>query len=394
MNTGCHRVLIATFLCICSAVLYAAEPEPLGHLIEPGYTPEDAADEQGLWLEIKEYERSLNQSALLVRQAELRNYIEGIVCRVAADYCNDFRVYLVRNPGFNASMTATGMMQIWTGLIVRASSTDEIAAVVGHEIAHYTRLHSLQGFRRLKSQMASASVLDLGLTILTGVPVPLGQASALLNYLAFNRQQETEADLLGVQLVAAAAYDPHASYRVWNQLQQEENAAAVKREKAGVFSQTHPNSEARAEYLLQYVSQEFGPADVEQVADQALLNILNNHYLFLMEDQLDTNRFGRTREILVRHTKLGVKPGLVNYFFGETYRQRGEPGDRELAIAAYTKSTESDGSPPQTFKNLGYLHLKAGDVPLAQKYFREYLEAQPDASDRAMIEFYLEDQES
>ena len=294
MNTGCHRVLIATFLCICSAVLYAAEPEPLGHLIEPGYTPEDAADEQGLWLEIKEYERSLNQSALLVRQAELRNYIEGIVCRVAADYCNDFRVYLVRNPGFNASMTATGMMQIWTGLIVRASSTDEIAAVVGHEIAHYTRLHSLQGFRRLKSQMASASVLDLGLTILTGVPVPLGQASALLNYLAFNRQQETEADLLGVQLVAAAAYDPHASYRVWNQLQQEEDAAAVKREKAGVFSQTHPNSEARAEYLLQYVSQEFGPADVEQVADQALLNILNNHYLFLMEDQLDTNRFGRT----------------------------------------------------------------------------------------------------
>lgn len=61
MNTGRHRVLLATFLCICSAVLYAAESEPLGHLIEPGYTPEDAADEQGLWLEIKEYERSLNQ---------------------------------------------------------------------------------------------------------------------------------------------------------------------------------------------------------------------------------------------------------------------------------------------------------------------------------------------
>jgi len=367
--------------------------EPLGHLIEPGYTPEDAADEQGLWLEIKEYERSLNQSALLVRDSELRNYIEGIVCRVAAEYCNDFRVYLVRNPGFNASMTATGMMQIWTGLIVRASSTDEIAAVVGHEIAHYTRLHSLQGFRRLKSQMASASVLDFGLTILTGVPVPLGQASALLNYLAFNREQETEADLLGAQLLAAAGFDPHASYRVWNQLLQEEAAAVVKREQPGVFSQTHPNSEARAKYLLQFVSQEFGPPDVEQVADPALLDILNNHYLFLMEDQLDTNRFGRTREMLVRHTKLGVMPGLVNYFFGEMYRQRGDPGDQALAIAAYTSSAESEGAPPEAFKNLGYLHLKAGDVSLAQRYFRSYLEARPEASDKAMIEFYLDDRE-
>jgi predicted Zn-dependent protease len=382
-------IILKTGLGILVLALPVLADEPLDHLIEPGYLPAEASDEQGLWMEFAEMERGLNQSALLVRDAELDNYVQGIVCRVAADYCQDFRVYLVRNPGFNASMTATGMMQIWTGLIVRATSTDEIAAVVGHEIAHYTRLHSLQRFRTLKQKMASANVFDLGLAVLTGIPVPLGQATALLSLLSFNRDQETEADLLGTRLLADANYDPHASYEVWNRLLEKENAAVVKREKIGIFSKTHPNSADRADYLKRYVAGRYGPADVERVADKALLKILNKYYLFLMEDQLDTNRFGRTREMLVRHTRIGVEPSLVNYFFGEMYRQRGDAGDQELAIAAYTKSIEGGQAPAEAYKNLGYLYLKTKDIERAQGRFRQYLEALPEASDRAMIEFYL-----
>ena len=382
-------------LCVSLAQFDTAQgaENDLDHLIEPGYKPAEAADEQGLWMEFEEMERGLSQSAMLVRDTELNNYINGIVCRVAGDYCNDFRVYLVRNPGFNASMTATGMMQIWTGLIVRASSSDDIAAVVGHEIAHYTRMHSLEGFRKLKAHMTRASFFDLGFAVFTGVALPVGQAAALLNYLAFNREQETEADLVGTRLLAQAAYNPHASYRVWNQLLAEENAAVAKREKPGVFSQTHPNSADRSAYLKRYVESQYGPADVEPVADDAFLEILNRHYLFLMEDQLDTNRFGRTRDILTRHTSIGVEPALVNYFFGEMYRQRGNPGDQELAIAAYTKSTEGRLTPPEAHKNLGYLRLKRGEMSEARAQFRQYLDIRPDASDRAMIEFYLEDVE-
>ena len=144
-----------------SAADTRAVEEDIDHIIPPGYRPAEAADEKGLWMEFEEMEFSLNKSALLVKDAELVNYVNGIVCKVAADYCDDFRVYLVRNPGFNASMTATGMMQIWTGLIVRATTTDEIAAVIGHEIAHYTRMHSLQRFLGLKSKMSAACFLDL-----------------------------------------------------------------------------------------------------------------------------------------------------------------------------------------------------------------------------------------
>ena len=366
------------------------DAEKIGHLIPPGYQPDEARDEKGMWHEFAEFEEQINKSALLVTDPQLINYVNGIVCRVAGSYCNDFRVYLIRNPGFNASMTANGMMQIWTGMIVRASSSDEIAAVIGHEIAHYTRLHSLERFRALKRKMAKGSVFDLVLIATTGVS-GIGQAAAMASFLSFNRDQEIEADILGVQLLAQGLYDPHASYRVWEKLLAEDEAAAVKREEPGVFSKTHPASQARKNYLKSLVQAEYGPPDVELVADQDLLDVLNNHYMFLMEDQLDTNRFGRTQELLERHAEIGVEPSLVRFFYGEMFRQRGEEGDKELAMAAYRHSIEGGKPPPEAYKNLGYLHLKTGDVAAAQESFTQYLAIDPEATDRAMIEFYLEE---
>ncbi|MCG8370033.1 MAG: M48 family metalloprotease, partial [Proteobacteria bacterium] len=355
--------------------------------------PDEARDEKGLWNEMKELERSIGKSALLIRDPEMKAYIDGIVCRVAADYCNDFRVYVIRNSNFNASMTATGMMQIWTGLIVRSASTDEIAAVVGHEIAHYTRLHSLERFRALRRKMTSGSVFDIVVTLATGVASPFGQMTAILSALSFSREQETEADLLGTILVADAAYDPHATYRVWERIIEEEESAAVKRQDHGMFARTHPASHDRADYLKSWVTTRYGVPDQEQVADEAFLDILNKYYPMLMEDQIATNRFGRTKALLERHAQIGVNPSLVRYFYGEMFRQRGEEGDAELAISAYRHSIELGEPPPEAYSNLGYLLLKCGDLPAAQDSFRAYLEADPEASDRAMIEFYLEEEQ-
>jgi Zn-dependent protease with chaperone function len=381
---------LALIAMLCGSMALAND-EPLDHKIPPGYEPEEARDEQGLWMEFEEMERTLNKSALLVRDPDINNYITEIVCRVAAEYCNDFRVYVIRNPGFNASMTATGMMQIWTGLIVRANSTDEIAAVVGHEIAHYTRLHSLQRLRDMKAKLAAGSVFDIALLLATGYNTPLGQMTAMMSVLSFSREQETEADLLGTRILAEASYNPHASYRVWQRIIAEEEAAAVKRREPSTFSKTHPASEQRASYLEALVVSTYGQDDVEQVADDKLLAILNTHYLFLMEDQLDTNRFGRTKELLERHRSIGVEPSLVYYFYGEMFRQRDEEGDKQLAMDAYLHSIEAGGAPGDAYKNLGYLHLKTGDTVAAQVQFRKYLEVDPAADDRAMIEFYLEE---
>ena len=371
---------------------YAEPPQEVDHKIPPGYQPEQGPDEKGIWMEVEEYEKAIKQSALLVTDPDINNYVDSIVCRVAGPYCQDFRVYVIRNPGFNASMTATGMMQVWTGLLLRTETTDEVAAVIGHEIAHYTRLHSLEQLRRLKKNMAAGSLVDFGIAVLTGVSAPVATATAMLNALAFSREQESEADFLGARLVAEAGYDPHAAYRIWQNVIAEEKAAEVKRREPGVFSQTHPDSAARAEQLRAWITERYGPPVGGVTSRDEHLAMLNTHYLALMEDQLDTNRFGRTEELLQRHKDMGVDPGLVEFFYGEMYRQRGESGDADLAMASYRKSADSGSAPPESHRNMGYLLLKAGDVADAQEHFRKYLELNPDATDRAMIEFYLEEE--
>ena len=358
--------------------------------IPPGYEPELNKDERGLWMEVNEYEDQIRQSALLVSDPAINTYVKDVACRVAGDYCQDLRVYVIRNPGFNASMTANGMMQVWTGLLIRVGSEDELASVLGHEVAHYAMAHTLARFRRLRSTLGMGSLVSLGVGIATGVLLPVGELAALMDALAFSRSQESEADLLGAQFMDRAGYDPHASYAVWEHLLAEEEAATAKREKPGLFMSTHPAVEERSKDLRNWVPENYGPPRGFSERDRHR-QVVGSQYFTYMEDQIDTNRSGRTSYLLQRHAQLGVDPALIDFFSGEMYRQRADDGDKDLAGTAYQSAISHGNAPAQAYRNLGYLRLKAEDTAGAQELFRRYLELRPDASDRAMIEFYLEE---
>jgi hypothetical protein len=368
-----------------------AESVDIEPKIPPGYTPQKGEDEQGLWMEVEDYEKTVRRSALLIDDADLNNYVREAACRVAGDYCGDLRIYVIRNPGFNASMTPNGMMQVWTGLLLRVSSEDELAAVLGHELAHYVRLHTLDRLRRIKVSLAAGSLLDFGLIVLAGVPIPIGQMTAVANAMAFSREQEEEADLLGARFMADSDYDPHASYRVWNMLVDEESKASAKRQKPHIFNKTHPDSAERAETLMRYVSENYGPTRADDIGRARHVDMLNRHYMMLMEDQIDTNRSGRTLAMLDKHKQIGVNAGLVDFFYGETYRQRDQAGDRDKSKNAYSRAIGRGNPPPLAYRNLGYLNLKEGDTEQAKYNFSQYLLLSPDATDREMIHFYLQE---
>jgi tetratricopeptide (TPR) repeat protein len=105
----------------------------------------------------------------------------------------------------------------------------------------------------------------------------------------------------------------------------------------------------------------------------------------------EINNFGRTEFLLERHAAMGLDPALVDYYRGEMYRQRGGEGDAEAASEAYLRSIAHEKPYPPSFRNLGYLALKAGDGAAARRYFERYLALAPEADDREMIGFYLED---
>jgi predicted Zn-dependent protease len=385
------RSPIAAILFLLVGTAVCVSLDDLAPKIPPGYKPDKTQDELGMWMELEEYETAVRQSALLLHDPEINDYVRSVACRVAGDYCDDLRIYIIRNPGFNASMTANGMMQVWTGLLVRVSSEDELAAVLGHELSHYTLLHTMERLRRVKKSMTAGSLVDLGVLVFTGLSVPVGQLAAAMDAMAFSRENEEEADLLGTRFMAEADYNPQAAARVWNMIVDEEESAAIKRSEPGLFSKTHPDSAARIVTLQNFVAENYGNTEDDPGSQERHVAMLNQYYLMLMEDQIDTNRFGRTKAILERHAEIGVEQSRVDFFYGEMFRQRAEEGDEALAKEAYFRATQADNPLPEASRNLGYLHLKEKNLEQAQYNFRQYLALNPDANDRAMIEFYLEE---
>ena len=384
------RLLVALVLSLCCAA-GATQSGDIEPKIPPGYTPQRGEDEQGLWLEVDDYEKRVRASALVIREPELNEYVRNAACRVAGDYCEDLRIYVIRNPGFNASMTPNGMMQVWTGLLLRVTSEDELAAVLGHELAHYTQLHTLDRLRRMRAVYTAGSLVDLGLLVLAGVTIPAGQMAATLDAMSFSREQEEEADLLGAQFMASSGYDPRAAAQVWEQIIDEEKKASAKRREPDIFSKTHPNPSDRVRALKQHVDSRYGDTSPSDAGRARHVAILNRYYMMLMEDQIDTNRFGRTAAMLERHKRIGVEPGLVAFFHGEMYLQRDQAGDIDRARKAFQQAIEHGAPPAQAYRNLAYLQFKRGETEEAMKNFGEYLRRAPEASDREMIEFYLED---
>jgi predicted Zn-dependent protease len=385
---GAVAIAVTLFFYISVAAAATDIPEPK---IQPGYVPEEARDELGIWMELEDYERAIQRSALLIDDPYINAYVRDVTCRVAREYCADLRIYVIRNPYFNASMTANGIVQVWTGLLVRVSSEDELAAVLGHELAHYTQLHTLERLRKAKRDMTTGSVFDMGLLLLTGVSVPVGQMTALASLMSFSREHESEADLLGARFMADAGYDPNAAAEVWEKIVAEEARAVAKRKEPNLFSQTHPSSSDRIVDLDDFVNANYPGRQRDPLGQVRHVEMLNEYYMMLMEDQLDTNRFGRTEVMLERHRKMGVSEELVHFFHGEMYRQRNEGSDLKFAKEAYSRATHGEKPVADAYLNLGYMFLKEGNLPQAQYNFRKYLELEPYADDRAMIEFYLEE---
>lgn len=152
----------------------------------------------------------------------------------------------------NAWAMPGGKMAVYTGLIERLNATDdELAAVMGHEIAHALREHARE---RIADQMTSSAVSTVGaiaLEIFTGVRVDPQLAGSVVGtalVLPNSRQNEQEADIIGVELMARAGYDPRASLTLWQKMGQVSGGGG-----APEFLSTHPSGETRLRDLQGYV---------------------------------------------------------------------------------------------------------------------------------------------
>ncbi len=155
----------------------------------------------------------------------------------------DWEIHVINSNEVNAWCMPGGKMAIYTGLINQTQATDdELAAVIGHEMAHALREHS-------REQMSQQMVTSVGLGILGAITGSSAAADlgGTLTDVMFNlpnsRTHETEADLLGVELAARAGYDPRAAITLWQKM------AALSGGGTPEFLSTHPSASTRISEL-------------------------------------------------------------------------------------------------------------------------------------------------
>lgn len=155
-----------------------------------------------------------------------------------------WEVNLIGSKQINAFCMPGGKIAFYTGILEQLKLTDDEAAMImGHEMAHALREHA-------RSRMAKTQATSMGLSLGAQL-LGLGQLGNIaadmgtqLVTLKFSRNDETEADLVGLELAARAGYDPDASVTLWQKMAKASGGAG-----GPGFLSTHPSGPNRIREL-------------------------------------------------------------------------------------------------------------------------------------------------
>ncbi len=179
-----------------------------------------------------EYERLLRIMKRIVPQTD--------ILRPGTSAWN-WELVLIDSPEINANVLPGGKITFYTGIIRKLNLTDdEIAAIMGHEIAHALREHSRE---KISQQQATQIVAGLVTGVVGGGElVALAQKVGL--ELPFSRTMESEADVYGLELAARAGYSPQGAIRLWQKMAAQRDGSSPPE-----LLSTHPADETRQTQL-------------------------------------------------------------------------------------------------------------------------------------------------
>ena len=231
--------IIRVCVVISVAVLAACTSSPLGRN-QIIFVSDKEADRQGnvAYRQIKE-QTPREWNAKTIRYVNcIANHITAVVPDEPPAPLDGWEVTVFDQEAINAFALPGGNIGVFTGILGVAENQDQLAAVLGHEVAHVIARHSAE--RMSVSRVSGVGGAVLGAGIGTG---NAGVLTALGLDLPFGRKQEDEADLLGLDYMAQAGFDPRAAVQLWKNMREKNPGAPPE------FMSTHPSSLTRIDRL-------------------------------------------------------------------------------------------------------------------------------------------------
>lgn len=234
------RVFFAACLVAAGTVLASDLPD-LGEISQAGFSP---AQERALGESIM---REIRADPSYLDEPEATDYVNSVGNRIASRAPGgrqEFDFFLIQDQQINAFALPGGFIGVNTGLILAAQSESEMAGVIAHEIAHVTQRHIARMLaKQEQSQLLSLAALAAAI-LLARVDSQAGQAAAMFgqagviqSQLNFTRDNEREADRIGLQILDTAGFDPRGMAVFFERLQRATRIYGVG---APSYLRTHP----------------------------------------------------------------------------------------------------------------------------------------------------------
>ena len=195
------------------------------------------------WQLGQQLERDIAQQVDVLNDPTLTNYVDRIGQRIVAKTelrRQPWRFYVVDDDAINAFNVPGGLVYVNTGLIAAAENTSELAGVIAHEIAHGVSRHGTERLTKAQGLSIGAGLLlanDPGAVSQMAAQIVGGGAIA-----KFSRDDEREADRLGVRYMAQAGYNPEGMATLFSKLMADRRRSPSSVEQ---FFSTHPLTEER-----------------------------------------------------------------------------------------------------------------------------------------------------
>lgn len=307
-----------------------------------------------------------------------------------------YRIRVVRDPSVNAFTPGGGLVYVHAGLLARMENEAQLAMILAHEIAHVTEGHVLKGAQatqgiQLLAQVAAVAGSATGILKGEALQTVYGYVvNAAVN--GHGRSQESEADVVGLDYLVKAGYDPREAPRTFERLLREHGDPAPLQH---FFYSDHPTNVARIDRTSQLVKTQYA----DQLANRSV--IVNTEEfarrtreVVIAVGRLDyaQKRFNTAAAMFEKALRVAADDPVPSYYLAKiTLETSSGPDAVDRAIAHLLHAIRADATYAPAYRELGLAHYRKGDRPKAIAALEHYLALDPRAKDAHRINTAIQD---
>jgi beta-barrel assembly-enhancing protease len=330
-------------------------------------------------------------------------YLNDIVQRLIAQAHPrpfTYSLHVVNEGSVNAFTFGGGLLYVNAGLIARMENEAQLAMVLAHEIAHVTESHVTKGIEdaygiQLLGEIAKATAVSTGAVAKSQIPPALLDKtydySMKASVSGHGRGNESEADVVGLDYMVKAGYDPREAPGTFEQLLKEYGDQGSVQ---NFFYGDHPTNQSRIEKLNGLIKSKYsGDLESRKLITNTAEFKRRTSDLVIEVGRLDYERkkFKTATAMFEKALLADDNNHVSHYYMGKISSETGGPSALPQAVVHLQKAVELENKFADGYRELGLAYYKQRNNPKAIDAFERYLQLNGGAKDAGAIKRYLEE---